>query len=136
LAKSRLAGAKGDWNGVLAVLGEAAGQVPIHEGFVANLTARRADAWERLGRLDMAVSSLVAGMQANPVHRNSIGMVVKAHGICPASYPMAEGQLAALEGAAQARAQRRGGGPGARVAIVLMLLVLAGVLMTVVLLSR
>lgn len=104
LARSRLFAAKGDWNGVLAVLGASAGQVPIHRAFVENLTARRADAWEKLGRVDVAVSELVAKMQANPVHRNVIAAITKAHGICAISYPMAEGQVAAALAAAQAEA--------------------------------
>lgn len=133
LAKARLFAAKEDWSGVLAVLGERNGEVPIHEGLVASLTAHRADALERLGRLDVALGELVAGMQASRARRDEIARVVKAHGLCPASYAMAEGRLAAAEAAALARTS---GASAARLAILLAVFVVTGAIVAVVFLTR
>ncbi len=48
----------GDWNAVLAVLGRDADEVPVREKLHTLGAMLRANAWERLGRLDTAVELL------------------------------------------------------------------------------
>lgn len=92
-ARSRIAMTRGDWQGVLVVLGNRSGKVPIHKTFEGLLTVSRAHAWEQLGQVDAATHELASQMQKSPGLRATIESVAHARGMCARSCPAAAALL-------------------------------------------
>lgn len=95
MARARVATKKGDFPTVLQMLGQTSGEIPIHDAIDALAAVYRANAWERTGRIDLAVQSLATEMAKSPQHRASIGAIVRIHGVCQTSFAQAETQAGA-----------------------------------------
>lgn len=93
-ARSRIAITRGDWQGVLATLGNRSGKVPIHKMIEGTLTVSRAHAWEQLGQVDAASNELAGQMQKSPHLRATIEKVARLRGMCARSLPAAQTLLA------------------------------------------
>jgi hypothetical protein len=103
--------ARGNFNGVLHVLGSGTQDVPLMDAVDAVCAVLRANAWERVGQLQTAVDQLNAQMQTGAQDRLAIGKVVEKYrdwGLCQQSYPIASSQHN-VHAASQA-AMRAGGG--------------------------
>ncbi len=108
MAKARVATKQGDFSTVLAALGQTAQEVPIHDAIDCLATVYRANAYEGVGRVDLAVSELVRESQKSGQHRASIATIVRLHGVCRQSFPQADAQ-AGVHRAAGAAAQASAG---------------------------
>ncbi|MCC6649359.1 MAG: hypothetical protein IT374_27780 [Polyangiaceae bacterium] len=107
VARSRVATKQRDFQGVLAVLGQSSGDWPTHDALDCIATVYRANAYEGLGRLDLAVRELTLESQKSGQHRASIATIVRLHGVCQQSFAQADvhaGAQAAVGAAAQASA--------------------------------
>lgn len=137
MARARLSAMKNDFQDVLTALGQSADMIPIHDALDCSAAAHRANAWERLGRVDAAVRELTTMMNKSPQHRASIERIVEIHGVCTLSFPQAAG--ASRQQSAQAAAAMASGGidkifvPLGKVMIAIGALLLVGALGGVVL---
>jgi hypothetical protein len=93
IARARVCALRGDYQGALAVLGEASDAVPFDAPVVPLAIVRRADALEHLGRVDEAVAALAAYMSTNSAALAHIATIASLHGICTQSYPLAAAKL-------------------------------------------
>lgn len=102
----------GQFDEALRALGQDERQVPIHDSLDVAAGVLRANAWEKLGRLDVAVPQLTA-LMAKPGHRDA---VAGALGNYPSLGLCAQARVHAESTAGQARAQAAtasaGGGAG------------------------
>jgi hypothetical protein len=104
--------ARGDFPRVLEVLGPGQNDVPIDDAADDVCTVLRANAWEKLGRVDQAVSLLRERMvSGGGSGRELIGRVVEAYAgwqLAALSYPQASAGHAQVAG--RAAAKRASGG--------------------------
>lgn len=104
--------ARGDFHRVLHVLGNGPHDVPIEDASDDVCTVFRANAWEKLGRVDEATSLLRERLQAGGgTGRQTVERVVKVYAdwnLCAASYPQAA--AGHVQVASQAAAERASGG--------------------------
>jgi hypothetical protein len=104
--------ARGDFQRVLQVLGNGPHDVPIEDASDDVCAVFRANAWEKLGRVDEAVSLLGARLQAGGGSgRATVQRVVQLYSdwhLCAQSYPHAAAGHAQVAG--QVAAQRASGG--------------------------
>ncbi len=124
-ARARVATMKGEYPVVLQVLGQDAREFPIHDAIDPVAAAYRANAWEHLGRLDLAVASLIFEMSKGAQHRATMETIVRLHGICPQSFPQADTQAGAT--AASSAAAGADGGSGIILLVVGLSFVVLGV---------
>lgn len=108
MAKARLATKQGDYQTVLTALGQTANEWPIHDAVDCLAAVYRANAYEGLGRVDLAVRELVLESQKSGQHRASVATIVRIHGVCRSSFPQADAQ-AGVHRAAGAAAQSSAG---------------------------
>lgn len=121
LSRATLATARGEWPTVLAWLGNARDEVPIHDLYDAAAVVQRANALEQLGRLDLAVAALQLEMQRGPGARDAVEALVAASpglALCRGSLPRAR---AAFAEAAQAKVLGHGSARGSASAFMLAL---------------
>jgi hypothetical protein len=103
--------ARGNFNGVLHVLGSGTKDVPLMDAVDAVCAVLRANAWERVGQVQTAVALLGEQMQTGAQDRLAIGKIVEKYrdwGLCQQSYPAASSHHN-VHAASQA-AMRAGGG--------------------------
>jgi hypothetical protein len=92
-ARARIAALKGDFQGVINALGQTDADFPIHDALDCSAAARRADAWEHLGRIDLAMNELRTQMAKSPQHRASMEAIVAMYSLCPQSFPQVAGAI-------------------------------------------
>ena len=137
MARGRLAALKNDFQGVIAALGASSADLPIHDALDANVTVHRANAWERLGRVDLAIRELQTEMAKSPQSRATVEAIVGLYGLCPQSFAQASGAI--RQQSAQTAAAMASGGidkifvPLGKIMLVVGGLALAGAIVGVVL---
>jgi predicted RNA-binding Zn-ribbon protein involved in translation (DUF1610 family) len=97
---------RGNWNGVLGTLGRSDTDVPISAFWQIYCGSFRANAHDRLGRVQEATAQLRT-LLSSAAGRDVVGWLVKEWKLCPQSYPVA---LAEVQSAAAADHARRAGG--------------------------
>jgi hypothetical protein len=93
MARARVCALKGDYQGVISALGQSAADLPIHDALDCSASVHRANAWERLGRVDLAVQGLQAEMAKSPQNRASVETIVGLYNLCGQSFPQASGAI-------------------------------------------
>lgn len=99
LSRAYVHTARGDFDGVLAVLGDEVTDVPLAGGDTLMCVVLRANAHDRLGRAPTGGGHLGAYMKQAPVFRTLIERIIAANPtleLCPESLPLAR---AVLDGA-------------------------------------
>ena len=103
--------ARGNFQGVLAALGQQFDEVPIQDALDGSACALRANALEKLGNLPGATEELRTGFARGPMLRATIEKFLEVHpsfGLCPQSLQQARaGHTEVAASAAAARAERR-----------------------------
>lgn len=89
LAVTIVAMRKHDYPAVLTALGRSGADVPVHDTYASTFAIHRAHALERTGSVDAAIRELTEEMSKGPSSRASIQNIVKASGLCEASFPSA-----------------------------------------------
>src|SRR5207249_6876710 len=87
------------------------------------------NAWERLGRLDMATGELQTQMAKSPQHRASMEAIVGLYGLCRQSFPQVSGAI--QQQSAQAAATAASGGIDKVFVPLGKVMLILGVLLTV-----
>lgn len=100
LARACIDSVRGDFGRVLDVLGKDVTDVPLPNALDPAAALLRANAWERLGRVDRAAELLVhLAEHGGPVFHLKARELAERHpelGLCAASAPLAEPRIAAL----------------------------------------
>lgn len=104
-----------DWSGVLQILGQSIGDVPITSALDGKAIVQRANALERTGRTDAAAEQLSLFIQANgALGRNGLKMIAGVYGnagveVCPESLKKALNLSSMRTGSRQAAIENPGG---------------------------
>ncbi len=129
---------RGNYANVVGVLGSTAAEIPIRDGFDEVAGVLRANAYERNGQVQVAAQQLVETMaKSGPQGRQALEKIIQTHahmGLCAQSYPMAAQHYAGV--AAKAASARQGGGVGALLFYLGILLIGGGVVTTIVALTQ
>lgn len=130
VSKAEILTVKGDWEGVLEILGEDLETVPVDSTLDGKAIVQRANALEMSGRVKEAAEQLSLYIQANgSPGRHALKMItgVYAHSglaVCPRSLEMAADQSSQATAASEAASENPGGCFGQIFAVTGVLLLL------------